>query len=309
MFDAWFNPHPETASSMHRLASTLITFIAIFVVCPGIFILVMGVGAIALGSFRRMFGKKDSSAPMDYEDYKKNRPRRKLSESTEDVSDSGSRPSETPYWVALIFFGFLFGITSYITTLNAIYNHFPAGTWATIAFIVIVLGFPMIFAINRIIKIRKGESIELKGSSAKTFSLMKTTAGVLVIGGLCLGLGFILYKSIQSTLDFEKVAKPSTGVVTRWIFHHGYRSSHFNPEVRYQTPDGKIRVAECYGGLPFDFTLPQVGETVAILYNPNNPLQVKLQGFFQIWGLISLPFFMLALAGLALLRRSLQKQR
>ncbi len=85
------------------------------------------------------------------------------------------------------------------------------------------------------------------------------------------------------TLQFQKIGRPVTGVVTRWVHHSSVRGGYEVVEVRYQTPDGKVRTQESANHSLFNFNSPKVGERVDLLYNPNDPTVFRLAQSSQMW--------------------------
>lgn len=90
--------------------------------------------------------------------------------------------------------------------------------------------------------------------------------GLAVIAG-CLFWGYRVHR-------FKSAAAPAEGQVIQ--LNRG--GSH--PQVRFTTADG-ITVEQAQGGLVFGC---QVGDSLRILYNPENPRQAKIDSFGALWG-------------------------
>jgi hypothetical protein len=90
-----------------------------------------------------------------------------------------------------------------------------------------------------------------------------------------------------STLDsirFLEIAHHASGVVTQNIYHYGYRTGNTDLYVEFKTEDGKSYTAMCRRSFKGFCSLPQVGDHVDVLYNPDNPMDVNINSFSTLWG-------------------------
>ncbi len=105
---------------------------------------------------------------------------------------------------------------------------------------------------------------------------------IFTIVGLALVFGALYaYKSQQK---FLSGAVASTGTVTALEFSRSRKGGgSYHPVVEFQTPESRTYSFRSeMGSRPPAY---EVGEQVEIRYNPQNPTDAKLTGFWNLWGL------------------------
>jgi hypothetical protein len=287
-FINWFNPNPETASSGRRLAADLL-FLPMFLIAG----IASSFGSILLLAWvgRKLNLKGTSNEEYSRPTYTELLRTKAVHESNDwmnkrppDVAPK-THPSEWPYWLMVLFFGSLFATGLFFVVQDMVIRHVPSEDWVVIGFLLAILGAPTFLGVLRIRQIQRGEPID-DSKPSQSINLPPALVhflGYLAFGIVLLVFGSFIFFTAERTLQFQKIARPAEGVVTRWVYHPGYRSGHYNVEVRYQMPEGRVRVVECASPSFFDFLRPNVGEKVDLLYNPYNPLEVRLAQFSEMW--------------------------
>lgn len=103
-----------------------------------------------------------------------------------------------------------------------------------------------------------------------------TIVGFAILGGA-------LY-AYQNQKQFLSEAQSATGTVTALEYSRSRKGGgSYHPVVEFQTPDGQSYTFRSeVGSKPPAY---EVGEEVEIRYNPRNPSDAKLLGFWNLWGL------------------------
>jgi len=116
---------------------------------------------------------------------------------------------------------------------------------------------------------------------------MKKSFGYL-FGGIfaTVGIGFVvggLY-FYQSQQAFLATAHKAEGIVKELIFSRsGKKGGVYYPLVEFSTPDGQVHSFRSDTGTnPASY---DEGERVEVRYDPKQPSQAKLTGFWSLWGL------------------------
>ncbi|MFN8346278.1 MAG: DUF3592 domain-containing protein [Spirosomataceae bacterium] len=105
---------------------------------------------------------------------------------------------------------------------------------------------------------------------------------IFTVVGLAL-LGGALY-AYQSQKKFLSQAYASTGTVTALEYSRSRKGGGtYYPIVEFRTPDGQSYTFRSeMGSKPPAY---DVGEQVEVRYNPKDPFDAKLTGFWSLWGL------------------------
>jgi hypothetical protein len=117
-------------------------------------------------------------------------------------------------------------------------------------------------------------------------STMTPVQARAVLFFLWMMVGGMAVFSVLRTVDGLKIeTQRAPGEVTRVIYHRGFRSGYYRVEARFTAQDGKTRTLECKGGAPgfLGFLLPDPGDKVEVLYNPNVPTEVWINQFGALW--------------------------
>ena len=109
---------------------------------------------------------------------------------------------------------------------------------------------------------------------------------ILVISAVC-GLPFLgigLHEAYRNNRDIENFALASGMVVGNSyanVFNDGQVSGVYLPIVEFVLPDGrKIRFTDRVGSLPPDY---EVGASLEIIYNPDNPSNARINSWKRLW--------------------------
>lgn len=103
---------------------------------------------------------------------------------------------------------------------------------------------------------------------------------LIAVGVICLTLSAVLY---QHTRSFQKAALTATGEVTNMIRREQTRNHSYSPAIRFQTAQGEI--VEHVSPVMIKSDKYKVGDKVEMLYDPANPKDAVINGFFAVWGL------------------------
>jgi hypothetical protein len=109
-------------------------------------------------------------------------------------------------------------------------------------------------------------------------------------GALCLVLALLVGKNSS---DFVRAAVRTSGKIIAVIKKDGDDGPRFYPVILFQDRQGAEHRIESPSG--DNFSPYVVGEPVSLLYNANNPGNVRMDSFFSLWGFALLP----AIVGLA----------
>lgn len=109
----------------------------------------------------------------------------------------------------------------------------------------------------------------------------------LLLFGATAGIAWLF----QSHL--KRDTQSAEGVVTRLVYHHGYKGGVYRVEVRFTDLQNKVQVQECWGGSQSDIFLPDPDTKVEVLYNPFDPTDCTINNFTNQW---SGPLFFLCMA-------------
>lgn len=274
---SWYLPSPETASSLKRLTAFLFFPLYLAIILP----LLIGY-FLAVAAIKKMFGLGPWSADRGLE-----RPQGEVKD------DRKGRPSTLPYWLMVILLGGLFLAGLYFIVQDMLIRHFPGEDWVIIVFALLILGIPATIGILRIREIKKGVPQPPNGSQAR--KPLPPGAAALLVGlmvALLLGGGSFM---IWRTTEFLKTALPTTGVVTRWIHHSSGRSGYEDLEVCFTTQKGVKLTLESRNRSGLEFLMPNVGQTVKVLYDPTEPADFRVDQFSELWSRPILAF-LIALA-------------
>jgi hypothetical protein len=105
--------------------------------------------------------------------------------------------------------------------------------------------------------------------------------GLLVVGVLIIAWGA---NSWWSTSRFAARALSAPGEVIELKVHHDSEdnSNTYSPVFRYTLPNGRQITLE--SGVRTYPPAYQVGERVQVLYEPDDPAEAKISGFWSLWG-------------------------
>lgn len=111
----------------------------------------------------------------------------------------------------------------------------------------------------------------------KAVSILKYVFSI--IGFSLLGLAAYFFVSTQNFIDN---AVSTNGIVIKLIESYSSDSTTYKPVVRY-TPKGgeSINFTSSSSSNPPSY---HVNEEVTVLYNPENPMDAKIDGYFSLWG-------------------------
>ena len=103
-----------------------------------------------------------------------------------------------------------------------------------------------------------------------------------VVGALLCGIALLLY---QHTSAFIASASRTQGEVLRLLHVESSKSNSsgtWKPLVRFKAPSGEIiEFAPSSSSSPPAY---KVGEKVDVFFDPNDPQDAMLDGFFSLWG-------------------------
>ena len=100
--------------------------------------------------------------------------------------------------------------------------------------------------------------------------------------GLTLGVGLLLAcaATFVHTLRFVTDAERSTGTVIDLDSQMSDGDIVYYPEVRFTTAEGRTVEFKSSSG---SSSPPDVGDRVEVLYDPDDPRDAQLSGFFSLW--------------------------
>jgi len=100
-------------------------------------------------------------------------------------------------------------------------------------------------------------------------------------GIICLNVSLI---SLIYFRHFVQIAKHTDGKIIRMIEHKDKdEDTAYFPVFSFRDGQGKEQVIHSSSGsFPPAY---EVGDTVPVLYNPNDPSNAKIDSFFSIWGI------------------------
>lgn len=124
-----------------------------------------------------------------------------------------------------------------------------------------------------------------------------------IFGAAGLGLTYFAYTMLTETLDLRARGTAVSGTVTRLEYRRDSDGDGaYYPEVTFTAQDGReFRFMNNSGSNPASF---DEGETVGVLYPPENPQDARIDAFFSMWGgvlicgLIGAVFSCIGLGGL-----------
>ncbi|AXS84779.1 DUF3592 domain-containing protein [Marinobacter sp. Arc7-DN-1] len=111
----------------------------------------------------------------------------------------------------------------------------------------------------------------------KTFNTLRVIFA-LVGTGMLVGAFF----SFQSTSTFLDTATAKPGVVTDLIRSRSGDSNAYYPIVRFEDEQGRLTEFRSSSGSNPPSYSP--GETVRVLFTPDEPESARIDGFFSLWG-------------------------
>lgn len=112
-----------------------------------------------------------------------------------------------------------------------------------------------------------------------------------IFGGIfsVVGLGMLIgaMYAYQSQQKFLKTAQTTEGTVQELVYSRSKKGSGtYHPVVAFEASDGKHYTFHSdMGTNPPSYN---VGERVEVRYNPTNPYDAMLTGFWSMWGLIAI---------------------
>jgi Protein of unknown function (DUF3592) len=125
-----------------------------------------------------------------------------------------------------------------------------------------------------------------KDSSSRQVSLKSLWRIILILFGvsaifLCVGI----YTAV-GTKEFKTHAILAPGTVIDNVQGMSSGEIFYYPKIHFLSKEGKeITIISAMGASSAEF---QVGEAVTLLYDPQRPMQAKIDSFWQLW---SLPLF------------------
>lgn len=194
------------------------------------------------------------------------------------------KPSQWPYWFLAVTFGSLFLVGTYFVVQDMIIRRMPGEDWIILLFLVAIFAAPVSIGIIRIRQIQKGIDPKvadaLLGSEQPGRSLTPWAAYVLRGFFILSLLGFAAWSGSQ-TFELQKVGVTGPGIVIGRSHSSGYRSSHDNTIVRFQTQRRALVTAVCPDGT--NIFKPELGARVTVIYDPNDVSNVMIDQFFEKW--------------------------
>jgi len=115
-----------------------------------------------------------------------------------------------------------------------------------------------------------------KGSAPRWIAII---TAIFFLAGLA-----ILGKAVSVVIDRRHEIAAATradGVVIDLIASHDSESETYHPRVRFVTANGEV--VEFTGSVGSDPPGFDIGERVAVLYDPANPNDARIDAFFQLW--------------------------
>ena len=110
---------------------------------------------------------------------------------------------------------------------------------------------------------------------------MKPFLNIFTFIGIAFLVGAVF--AYRYTKNFLDNAETAQGVVTELTFKRSKSGGSYYPTVRFTAKDGTTYTAtSTSGSRPPSY---EVGEAVQIRYNPANPTDIEMPGFFDTWGL------------------------
>lgn len=107
----------------------------------------------------------------------------------------------------------------------------------------------------------------------------------LVFGAVAVVLCAVAWLLHHNTASFIASASRTQGEVMRLLYVESserHESGTWKPLVRFKAPAGEIiEFAPSSSSNPPAY---KVGETVDVFYDPKNPQEARLDGFFSLWG-------------------------
>jgi len=274
----WLLPRPEIASSWFRLAEEILFFPVLILLWLGMIVIVFVLVAV----IKKILNINPETEPK-----------------TDDKEESRTpkRPSVLFYWFLILFCGGLYLTGLFFIIQDMIIRHFPLDSWLTLLLASMLLGAPTILGILQVRRIQRGGPPE-RGWTAtpKTTSPM---VGYIMLGIILSVLISLEIYSSWRTKQFLEIARPASGVVTRWIGHGSGRRNYQTLEVCYSTPDGKTRTLESEHHSNISFLMPNVGQKVDLLYDPNDLSDFRVNQFSEVWSQQIFGFFMLLVLSVA----------
>jgi hypothetical protein len=219
--------------------------------------------------------------------------------SEEKEKDEPKSPSVWPYWLMVIFFGSMYFLGLFSIVREMMTRHFSGEYWIMILVMSALLGAPMTIGILRIRQADRGEKLpSFTTHSSRTQQKVSPVFQKAIIGFIFILLMGLAVLFGWQTIEFQKMARPATGVIKRWIEHGMGRGRYTVLEVQYTTPEGVTRTLESTHRSFVLFLMPNVGQTVDVLYNPNDPTDFRVNQFSEMW---SQTLFCVFFAGIVLI--------
>lgn len=192
------------------------------------------------------------------------------------VEEKPEAPKTDPFYAILCFFGLVvwsLGFKCYSETQNQIGWAF----WPLYGLGVLLL----VYLFHEALHYR--HAAVRRYIPARPISPQRRLAAGIVACVIFVGLSAGTTWVIQEKL--KRDTQPATGVVTRLVYHPGYRSGHTNVEVKFTDLNHQTLTVECWGGTFYLRDLPNPGAQVQVLYDPHNPSEATLQMFGDQLGL------------------------
>ncbi len=106
-----------------------------------------------------------------------------------------------------------------------------------------------------------------------------------IFGGIGIGLLIGAFVAYNYSRKFIAKAETAQGTITKLNYHKSSRKSGgvYYPTVQFTTQAGKTySVASNSGSNPAAYN---IGESVKVYYNPEDPKDILLPDFFSVWGI------------------------
>jgi hypothetical protein len=102
-----------------------------------------------------------------------------------------------------------------------------------------------------------------------------------LVGGICALIGGVFW--YVQNVRFVQKAEHASGVVVDLTRSEGDQDEAdvYFPVVSFTTAEGETIQFESHSG---SSSPPDVGDSVGVLYDPDNPHDAKLSSFFDLWG-------------------------
>lgn len=118
---------------------------------------------------------------------------------------------------------------------------------------------------------------------------------LLILGGAMFGTGCWMDSSIR---QFKRTAVKADGYVMALLPRRGSKGSvSYAPQVRFQTPDERQIIFETRMSVSRNLA-PYPGSVVAVLYDPSNPSNARIDRFVFLW---LFPVLLMGIGGMFLL--------